>query len=76
MNKSQKVILWVGILTIVLLGLFPPTHSQVRQSITNPYTIFELRVDAISYRKLLILWAMVAFVTGGLLVTCKDKKNP
>jgi len=45
MNGKQKMILWVGIIVVVLMGLFPPTvgsYTPVTLNNTNGY-YFKLR---------------------------------
>ena len=59
MNKKQKICLWAGIVIIVLMGIFSPW-------------MHDGRIDA---SHLLVQWAMVATVTGGLIVTLNDKKS-
>jgi len=73
MNKKQKNVLWIGIAIIVLIGIFPPGLGW-QQTINNPLTIFEVRGEFISYGKLLIQWAIVAVITGGLIYAFKDKQ--
>lgn len=61
MNKKQKIVLWLGIAVFVLMGLYPPADFDGA---------------ALDPPQLLIQWAMVVVVAGGLLVTLKDKPKP
>lgn len=91
MNIIQKIFLWIGIISIVLMGLYPPWTYDVNARefsvqgfpkygfILTPQTprefserTFYCRLDI---SKLFIQWVIVATITGGLLVTFKDKKK-
>ena len=63
MNRTQLIVLWVGIAIVVLLGLFPPG--------TRGGYEFILEIRSISLGRLIIEWAMVAAITGGLVYTLK-----
>ena len=84
MNLKQKICLWIGIAVIVAMGIFPPWI--VAPTILSPQHggyHFILSPPEVGYNHcyslntslLLIQWAMVATITGGLLVTLKDKKK-
>lgn len=68
MNKKQTIILWVGILIFSVIGLFPP-HE------TYEGDFGKVTTDNIYALGLFVLWFIVAVVTGGPLVTFKDKKK-
>jgi len=79
MNLIQKLILLLGIGAIVLMGIYPPwivelstgQHSAARYAlITKPASL--TTIDA---KRLVVQWAMIAIVTGGLLVIFKDSKK-
>jgi hypothetical protein len=79
MNKYQTIFLWIGMVIFVIVGVFPPwTGSYAANEYFNGYGFilnppkFNERV-CISY--LCVEWIMVAVITGGLLVTFKDKKK-
>jgi hypothetical protein len=74
MNRKQKICLWIGIAFFVLLGLFPPTKSTpwaIQETTQRPITRYHRSIDG---SKLFAYLAMVAVITGGLIVTLKDKK--
>jgi hypothetical protein len=71
MSTKQKIVLWVGILVFVLLGLFETAEIQQRRTRA---TIVGSTSKA-TYAPVFIHLTVVAVVTGGLLVTLKDKKD-
>ena len=84
MNKKQKICLWIWIIVIVLMGLFPPWHTQIPQRgtqkpfgyafISAPPEV-ELGVySTLNIPLLMVQWFLVSVVTGGLIYTFKDKK--
>lgn len=96
MNREQKICLWVGIVVIVLMGIFPPTrrgfiyeahvgglrHSKEERiepldySFHLGYTfLLTAEVSDIGFGKLIVQWAVVAVVTGGLIYKFRDKKD-
>ncbi len=79
MNHKQKIFLWIGIVFIVLMGVFPPwmvtggaqgCFPMGYSFILNPPDKL-CRIDA---SHLCIQWVMVTVITAGLIVTFKDKK--
>lgn len=91
MNWKQKICLWIGIAVIVLMGLFPPWVFQVKSTYVNelvdagyafitnpPHYLFrgDIKIGAsIELARLAVQWAIVAVITGGLIVTLADKKD-
>jgi hypothetical protein len=89
MNKKQKIYLWIGIIGILLAGLFPPwQHEKVAYSIaTEPAGISfilnppSLLGDSKGYgiridiATLLIEWVLISVVVTGLIVTAKNEKK-
>ena len=83
MNRTQLIILWIGIAIFVLMGLFPPrSHSrriiQQIQGISGDdspepprggFILSDRR--AIDWEMLSIGWAIVAVITGGLIYSLK-----
>ncbi|MHC4464263.1 MAG: hypothetical protein ACYS30_22965, partial [Planctomycetota bacterium] len=63
MNRTQRVVLWIGIGIFVLTGLFPPGAR-------GGYT-FILQARSVSLSRLCIEWAFVVLVTGGLIYAVK-----
>ena len=85
MNKKQKVVMWVGIIIIVLMTLFPVertrhTVSGFRDGSSDygyEYEVnflFLMEPYQIEFSKLLLQYTVVILITGGLIVTLKDKK--
>lgn len=87
MNKKQLISLWVGIVIIVLMGLFPPwffmtvsSRSGMGYRRATNYKFITPRprsgnIEAeIDFSLLCIQWVIVAAITTGLVVTFKDKK--
>ncbi len=82
MNKKQLISLWIGIIAIVLMGLYPPWMMTGGGSILGfgkwGYSFImnppheACRIDT---SRLGVQWAMVAAVTGGLVVAFTDKKD-
>ena len=85
MNKRQTIVLWIGIIILVLMGIFPPIHIDIsdrfwRGDGPRPWEpgydfLFTMLPSKISFSKLFIQWFIIAVVTGGLIVTFKDKKS-
>lgn len=84
MNLKQNICLWIGIAVIVVMGIFPPW--TVGQTILSPqdggyhFILSHQEVRSIdcynlNTSRLLIQWTMVVVITGGLLITFKDKKK-
>lgn len=70
MNKKQTIIMWVGIVVFILFGSFTQTGWTHRDRITHKW------VSATDYAPLVIRLTSTVFVTGGLIVTFRDKKPP
>lgn len=82
MNKKQLVVMWVGIAIIVLMGLFPPWTTYGNSGdcyLTHKFILFkpaERNIPArIDTGHLFVQWIIVTAITGGLIVTFKDKKT-
>lgn len=76
MNKKQQIVLWTGIVTIVLICLFPPQYSW-RSG--GPVDLFSLggrgggrKTDT---GRLIGYLVAVSVVTGGLTYTFRGKKD-
>jgi len=90
MNKNQLIVLWVGIIVVVLMGLYPPwqynghiVERNVNVVVPAGYSfigdpIYSAGImefgASIDVTRLLIQWFMVAFITGGLIYTLKEEK--
>ena len=90
MNKKQKICLWVGIAIIVLMGFIPPwVYTSIRFALgqtghagyhcilypPEPSEVYGRTGIRIDILRLLVQWAIIAVVTGGLVYTFKDKKS-
>ena len=62
MNKKQLIVMWSGIIAICISNLF--------------FLFFSIGTNRVFYDLLILLiWVFViALITGGLIVTFKDKK--
>ena len=63
MNRTQLIIMWVGIAILVLMGLFPPG--------TRGGYDFILEARSVSLSRLIIEWSIVIMLTGGLIYSLK-----
>lgn len=81
MNKKQKIVLCIGIVVIVLMGLFPPSNTSMSylfrlEGPGSEYSfLLVMSPSDIGFGKLFIQWVIVAVITGGFIVTLKDKKT-
>jgi len=79
MNKKQIIVLWIGIAAIVVMGIIPPWVVSIQGAIEQRGYGFILippeKYCHINTSRLYVQWIMVAVVTGGFLVTFKDKKK-
>ena len=87
MNLKQKITLLLGIIIIVLMGIYPPWGQYAASSETGRiklrplgYSFFTTpsgseRGADIDYTRLAFQWIMVAISTGGFLLMLKDKKK-
>ena len=88
MNRKQKICLWVCIIIIVVMGIYPPWvmpatfkhvdgHTAKHRSYYGYHPIWEgigNSKASIDFHRLGLQWAIVSVITGGLIVTFKDKK--
>ena len=86
MNEKQLIVMWVGIIIIVLMGLFPPwlTVFADASRISLGYgfilipplpNAYRYQFASIDFTRLLTQWTIVAAITAGLIITFKDKKT-
>lgn len=79
MNRKQKIVLWIGIGIFALMALFLPLVISIQGVIEQQGYGFILippeKYCHINTSRLYVQWIMVAVVTGGFIVTFKDKKN-
>jgi len=86
MNRKQKICLWVGIVAIVVMGLFPPwVFLYGEKAYAGPYGWIGTspswlgsgtKCNFVDLHRLGIQYFVVAVVTSGLIITLKDKKDP
>lgn len=83
MNTKRKIVLWIGIAIIVVMGIFPPWVQRGALSEKSDGYSFILNepenyafgwFPRLDLPRLFIQWLIVAFITAGLIVTVKDKK--
>jgi hypothetical protein len=78
MNHKQRKWLWIGTIVFVLMGLFPPCYGPGRGE--SDYTfLFLPLLEADTYwridmHRLCVQWAIVAVLTGRLLLTFHDTR--
>lgn len=92
MNVNQKKCLMLGIIVIVIMGVFPPWRmyscfpkSNMKRYEPMGYSFIAeppkpswqaiTKGVAIDLPRLLIQWAIVAAITGGLIVCFKGEKD-
>jgi hypothetical protein len=82
MNRKQIICLWIGIIIIVLMGIFPPWSAYKGDGecyLLHKFILFQPAEKNIPARidtgHLFVQWIMVAVVTGGLIFTFRDKKE-
>lgn len=69
--------MWIGITVIILMGIFPPWLSVHHGGVygAGGYRFILTKSGGYPHASRLCLqWAMVGFITGGLIVTLKDEK--
>jgi len=76
LNEQQKTSLWMGILTIVAMGVFPPWKEIGPQGgpvnyapIFEPPVLVSKAAPEIDFSRLLLQCGLVGLVTGGMLAT-------
>lgn len=76
MNKSQEIVLWVGIAVIVFVGLNSPLNSSCRLFLGEGAGAgaAEIATKIHNIGQLYMRWTMTAIVTAGLICTLRDKK--
>lgn len=85
MNKKQTVVMWVAILVIVVMCLYPP-WAEVDRVKTLGWSLIWLphktssgyvhTLAEIDFQRLYLQFAIVVLITGGLIVTLRTKKKP
>jgi glucose uptake protein GlcU len=75
-NERQEICLWIGIATIVLMGIFPPVDKPVPVGKLIEWSVFfTAKSWEIEYATLFGQWSIVGAITGGLIYAYKDKKH-
>ncbi|MBS1956176.1 MAG: hypothetical protein JST89_18470 [Cyanobacteria bacterium SZAS-4] len=72
LNENQKLFLWVGILAIVAMGIYPP-WKLVDETPTSFAFLYapppgQVKLD---YSRLVVEWCLAGFVTAGLIATAQ-----
>jgi hypothetical protein len=74
MNRKQTITLWAGIVVVVLMGVFPPwLYRSGLIGTTYGFLFLPPIYCTLDVGRLLIQWAMVVIVVGGLIGTLRDK---
>ena len=74
MNKTQLIVLWVGIAVIVFVGFNSPLNSRFRGHFRfEGAELIAIQVHYIG--RLCMRWTMTAIVTTGLIYTLRDQKK-
>ncbi len=80
MNKKQLKCLWLGVIIIVLMGLYPPWYFpstrdgfKVRLPAGYKLMLTTEKGARVDITRLYVQWVMVGVITGGLIYTFKDK---
>ena len=85
MNRKQKICLWIGIIVIVVLGIYPHWMIIVENPVRGESAFISMgrhfllhqyhKQWQIDMSRLSVQWIIVAVITGGLFVTFADKKD-
>ena len=88
MNHKQKIVIWIAISIITIMGLFPPwvkTISNVSEEKPAGYSLIFAPRDVykmgsgpgihLDVARLLVQWAMVILVAGGIILVFKDRRE-
>ncbi len=77
MNKTQLIVLWIGIIFLIFVLLLPPiVHEENRLAgLLEPKYKQLWRELQIGQTERCKYCAIIILLTGGLLVTLKDKKK-
>ena len=77
MYKRQKIILWIGIIIIVLMGLFPPYEYEGRfgKQFSFRFLFCPDRFSELDLMRLIIQWIIVSILAVGAIYSTKGSKN-
>jgi len=84
MNNKQKIVLRVGIVIIVLMGLFPPVQWTATISGWNNVPTYYHYIDyqflfitrgTVALSNLVLQWILVSIIAGGFIYINRDKKQ-
>ena len=75
MNKTQLLVMWVGIAFIVIIGLASPLNSSRAIVIHGDPGAERLAFITKDIALLFMRWTMTAIVTAGLIYTLRDKEK-
>lgn len=74
MNQKQKICLWIWIIVIVLMGLFPPI-DEYRFGMSIEYQFILNANGPVVLSNLITQWLIASAIAGYLITyTFKDKK--
>jgi len=85
MNSQQRMVLWMGLLVIVVMGVYPPWAFRYGEIwlgrryalITEPpsYGSFSGPLATLDANQLGIQWAAVVVISAGLIYIWRDHKK-
>lgn len=83
MNKKQKKILWIGIIIIALMGMFPPYNYEVgfgfggKKHVSYDFFLSPPYHSSaeLDFARLTIQWIIVSVLTAGAIYSTKESKD-
>jgi hypothetical protein len=73
MNRKQKIVLWVGLAAIMVIGFSSRLNSRFCAN-WRVEDAERIAVEIHCIGQLLMYWIMTAILTSGLIYTLRDKK--
>ena len=76
MNKNQKIVVVIGLVIIVLMGLFPPwkmIFGGTPMALGYEFLFSPPGIANVDSLRLLVQWLGVCIVVGGFVLILKDK---
>lgn len=79
MNKKQRIILWIGIIIVVLMGLFPPLHHTETRGGPGPFFLdYDFLLNTrreLDFARLITQWIIISVLTAGAIYSTKKSKD-
>jgi hypothetical protein len=75
MNRKQIICLWIGIVVVVLMGLFPPSYISNTYDNRKIEYMFLLNPTrfSVDISRLSVQWVVTAVITGGLILSFQSR---